>query len=275
MTYLSLLVIGTAPEQLDAVLDPFLHNPKDKRYANFTSMDEEIREMFETGMVRPENDPEGTPISVRQHYGNDIDAFITSQYADVEKSDNGVFGQYQNPNGKYSYYVLGGRNNGFFQLREGGIGTLTERHSRYDPSPDPNTADITTLQYWDRELQAKIQHERAVQRHRYFYSQLGNIRLPVSNADWPHFFKNDSPLHGYDLKDIYTQAEAEYAAAATQRANVSFAVLKDGIIYERQCNGRPGTPEEIEEFQSWQRTFSSLFENLAPDTPLIALTAYE
>lgn len=275
MTYMSLLVIGAAPEQLAAVMDPFMKNPKDKRYATFTSMDEEIREMYETGMVQFQDTPKGRLMSVRERYDNDIDAFVTSHYPQVEKNEVGLYGEYENPNGKYSYFVVGGRNNGFFQLRPGGIGTLTERHSCYDPIPDPNTADITLFKYWDRELQAKIQAERAVKRHRYFYSQLGNMRLPVSDADWKHFFKKDSPLHGYDLETIYTRTEAEYAAEAAGRANVSFAVFKHGVIYERQFDGRAGSLGENEEFQSWARTFSELFDGLAPDTPLIALTAYQ
>jgi hypothetical protein len=275
MTYMSLLVIGTAPEQLDAVLDPFLKNPKDKRYANFTSLDEEIREMYETGRVQRHDAPEGKLVSVRERYGNDIDAFVTAHYPYAEKNEGGLYGQYENPNGKYSYFVVGGRNNGFFQLCPGGVGTLTERHSRYDPIPDRNTADITLFKYWDRELQSKIQAERAVERHRYFFSQLGGIRLPVSDADWKHFFKEDSPLHGYDLEGLYTQTEAEYAAEAAGRANVSFAVFKDGVIYERQFEGRAGSPGEVEEFHTWTRTFCGLFDGLAPDTPLIALTAYE
>lgn len=275
MTYMSLLVIGTAPEQLDAVLDPFLKNPKNKQYANFTSMDEEIREMYETAMVQPREAPEGKLVSVRERYDNNIEAFVASHYPYVEKNEEGLYGQYENPNGKYSYFVVGGRNSGFFQLCTGGVGTLAKRESRFDPIPDQNTADITQFKYWDRELQAKIQAERAVERHRYFFSQLGDIRLPVSDADWPHFFKGDSPLHGYDLKDIYTRTEAEYAAEAASRANVSFAVLKDGVIHERQFDGRAGSPGEAEEFPNWARTFSELFEGLAPDTQLIALTAYE
>jgi hypothetical protein len=275
MTYMSLLVIGTAPEQLDAVLDPFLKNPKDKSLAVFHSMDEEIREGWELGMVRTEDGPGEKLVPVKEHYNNDFDAYVASQYSYAEKNEEGIYGQYENPNGKYSYFVVGGRNNGFFQLCTGGVGTLTKRNSHFDPLPDPNTADITTFQYWDRELQAKLVYERAVERHRYFYSQLGNICLPVSREDWKHFYKPDSPLHGYDLESIYTQTEGEYAAAAASRANVSFAVLKDGVIHERQYDGLAGAPGEAEEFQTWARTFAGLFDDLAPDTPLIAVTAYE
>lgn len=275
MTYMSLLIIGSSLERLDETLDPFLKNPKNKQYAVFHSMDEEIQEGWQFGMVPAYDGPAGALVSVKERYNNDFDAYVAGQFAYAEKNEDGIYGQYENPNGKYSYYVIGGRNNGLFQLCQGGIGTLTPRNSRFDPIPDPNTADITTLQYWDQELQAKLVYDRAVERHRYFYSQLGDIRLPVSKEDWPHFFKADSPLHGYDLEDIYAQSEDEYASMAASRANVSFAVLKDGIIYERQYDGRAGTPADLEEFQTWARTFAGLFDGLAPDTPLIALTAYE
>lgn len=275
MTHMSLLVVGTPLEKLDEVVDPFLKNPKDKRLAVFHSMDETIQEGWEFGMVRPEDGPEDKLVPVKERYNNDFDAYVARQYPYAEKNEDGIYGQYENPNGKYSYFVVGGRNNGFFQLCKAGVGTLTERNSHFDPIPDPNTADITTSQYWDQELQAKLVYDRAVARHRYFYAQLGDIRLPVSSEDWKHFFKPDSPLHGYDLESIYTQTECEYASLAASRANVSFAVLKDGVIYERQYDGRANTPEDIEEFQTWARTFAGLFEGLAPDTPLIALTAYE
>jgi hypothetical protein len=275
MTHMSLLVIGAVESQLDAVLDPFLKNPKDKRYAVFYSMDEEIREMYELGMIQPYDAPKGSLVPVRERYNNDFDAFVAGQYPYAEKNEDGIYGQYENPNGKYSYYVIGGRNSGFFQLCKGGLGTLTKRNSRYDPIPDSNTADITQLKYWDRELQAQIQCERAVARHRYFYAHLGSIELPLSDEDGRHFLKDNSPLHGYDLTSIYTQKEAEYSAMAAMRANVTYAVFKDGVIYERKFEGRAGAPGEIDEFRSWHQTFLSLLEGVDADTPLIALTAYE
>lgn len=176
---------------------------------------------------------------------------------------------------RYASFVIGGRNNGFFQLSKGGRGTLSARNGSFDPMPDPNTADSTLFKYWDRELQAKIQYDRAVTRHRYFYARLGNIELPVASADWKHFHKADSPLHGYSLESIYTNSEEAYATQAASRANLAFAIYKNGVIYERQFKGNAGSPQEEQEFEEWARTYAGLIADLQPDTPLVAVTAYE
>lgn len=276
MTHVSLLVVGTPTEKLAEALDPFLKNPVDKRLAHFTVLEGEMREEYETCAIRS-NRPgaEDDVIPVKEHYSGDFDAFAAAHYPWAEKNADGVWGTWNNPNGKYSYYVIGGRNTGFFQMCEGGVGRREPSRSRFDPIPEPNCADITQLKYWDQALQSKRTADRAVERHRYFYAKLGDIRLPVGKEDWPKFFQEDSPLHGYDLESIYTQTEAEYAKLAALRANVSYAVLKDGVIYERQYEGRAGAAGEVEEFYQWYDTFMGLFEGLDPDTPLIALTAYE
>lgn len=275
MTYVSLLLVGTTLDQVAEAMDPILVEPKDKRHARFDVLEEDIRKAYDTWEGRS-NQPwnMGQTVPLRELYDNDFDKFVAAEFEGVEKNAEGLLGRWTNPNARFSYYVIGGRNSGFFQLCKGGIGHLEKRFSRFDPLPDPNTADSTTFRYWDRELQAKIQYDRAVERHRYFYSKLGDIKLPVSAEDWPKLFTKDSPLHGYELTPLYTLTEKEYATQSAMRANVTYAVLKDGVVYERQFDGRAGAPGECEEFYQWHRTFMGLMEGLDPSTPLVAVTAY-
>ena len=74
-----------------------------------------------------------------------------------------------------------------------------------------------------------------------------------------------APLALFEI-DPYLCSRDEYVTRARDKATTLFAVLKDGIWYERGGMGWWGVVHDEKDEDTWNREFAALFDSMPPDT---------
>lgn len=155
------------------------------------------------------------------------------EYAGYSERDvkTGRFGYWENPNKKWDWYVLGGRWSGFFTLKSGGVANQACKKD-IDFDAIVSKAVKRAEKDWD-EAQNDVKEDEAIR-----------------------FFR-------YGIKKGSTREQ--HIEEARKNAYTTFAVLKDGIWYERGEMGWWGCVSNEKKGCNWRDEYMALFDEIEDD----------
>jgi len=205
--------------------------------------------------------------------------------------------QRTNPNAKWDWYSVGGRWTGFFKLKPGAEGEVGSPGLFTEPA-EKGTADLIRKGDIDIEGMRNAAGEEASKRYLQFHSivdgtgfkpfeKICDELVPGANSaedltdeqtaqvrktyfDQPGYqaLANDKDMSGtlWEVPELMKQTYEEYVQNARNRAIATFAVLKDGVWYERgkmDCWASVSNEMDREE---WSVKFNELLDSLSDDT---------
>lgn len=217
--------------------------------------------------------------------------------SDSRDEAHGVYGYFRNPNAKWDWYQIGGRWRGYFHLKPGAQGTVGDAGA-FGNKAERGTADVLTLADWDLEGQRAKAGEEAGARYDKFFALLGERPLPPTwvavrdshnNIDDARKAYHSHPVMEYLRSQDsdycflgfdscpgteFGVSREDYMQKARNRVGVPFAVLKDGVWYERGSMGWWGMVSDEKDTEDWAKQVAELFDTLPADTPLIAVDCH-
>ena len=264
MSHFTVLIVGENPEQQ---LVPFQENNMGncpKEYLAFNDIEDEYREQYENDGVEMVKCPDGSVVyswderfripgaiglggsthNVPENAGYEVvnvkhkDRFASfedfiKEYAGYEERDaeTGRFGYWENPNKKWDWHSLGGRWSGFFTLKAGGVADQARKKDiDFDAIVSKSVKEAEEA--WEEaEKQAK---------------EDGLLR----------FFK-------YGIEKGATREQ--HIEDARKNACTTFAVLKDGVWYERGEMGWWGCVSNEKKGCNWRDEYMALFDEIGDD----------
>lgn len=272
MSHSTVLVIGENPEKL---LAPFDENKRVKGYmkecwcvnheaknAGFHAAEavkpfEQIRKEYH---ALPED--QKTDAKWKEVVGDYeaiekkvIEAHPMFQKPDPKCTDCKGTGQHKttyNPKSKWDWYELGGRWTGYFLLKAGAKGKVGRPGVMTAPSTNPLEADQARKCDIDWEGMKQRDRETAEKSWAEFQADLAK---PDSSA---HFM--------WGIKKGMTKEE--YVASRSHPS--TFAVLKDGVFYEKGSMGWRGIVTNEKDQAKWEAEFDKLLKEL-PESTLLSV----
>ena len=115
MHYIGLVFVNKDVDNVDTILEPFDEQNED--YKEFEDRTEEVEDLF--ARLPEKDDESGYPCDLQRY--PDIDTLAKKYfcYKVIEVDGKKVYGYMTNPNGKYDYYVDGGRWDGYIYGKDG------------------------------------------------------------------------------------------------------------------------------------------------------------
>ena len=227
----------------------------------------------------------------KDEYNNDVDAYASDYHGYKKDEETGKYGYWENPNAKWDWYQLGGRWAGFFKLKPGAKGT-EGRAGLFSKGAEPGHADavrkcdidfegmreeaekeagqkyddviaivgdsVNEMQPWDYVRDVMFPEDRDLARD-FYNSQMAPSKLKEWNS------KNEYKLSFIDLENFQTTRE-EYTRKAGDAAFSSYAVIKDGVWYQKGEMGWWGMSSNEKEQGDWNNEISNLLADLPEDT---------
>jgi hypothetical protein len=235
-------------------------------------------------------------------HGHDPDLSNKHKYGYVLLDQNGEVVKVidrTNPNYKWDWYQLGGRWQGFYKLREGKLGVMGKA-GIFDNEAQKGFVDQVKKENIDFEG-IKNEAERKAREKYSSCAELFGGGFPKMTYLWEDLSKDDS-LAFQERRDLYHNQEAlkeieklrqrykeltkiqqdflydkleeyqctedEFAERARKRSITTFALLKDGIWYERGSMGWWGCVSDEKDENLWLDEYSKLIDDLPDDTLL-------
>ena len=228
-------------------------------------------------------------------------------YTIVDEQDNVIRTiNRTNPDRKWDGYTVGGRWNGFSLKKPLAVGVLGEpglqvMNSNYEPVAE-NRADVIMKGDIDVEGMRDEAGEKAAERYDIFERVTAGLPQALSwkqvqennrtgkmdeeypgepEVDWKtaredynsqpmvKALRADKETIWYEL-DEFLYTREEYIQQHRDRALVLFAVVKDGVWYERGRMGWWGMVSDEKDRDEWNRQFSALIDGL-PDNTLLSV----
>jgi hypothetical protein len=195
-------------------------------------------------------------------------------------SDNGKHGYWENTNRKWDWYLLGGRWTGFFKLKSGLIGRTGEPGIMTDK---PN------LGFADQAFKSEIDFDgmilKAVDEANKRYEDAMTILSPLPvNESWKSVRERIKDVS--EARDFYNSQERcktklwdvdqflipkdEFVKLAKENALSTFAIIKDGIWYEKGTMGWFAFVSNEKPQTDWNNQFNEILQGL-PDNTLLSL----
>jgi hypothetical protein len=213
----------------------------------------------------------------------------------AKDEETGKYGYWENPNAKWDWYQLGGRWAGFFRLKPGAKGE-NGRAGLFGKEAEPGHADavkkcdidfewmradaesgagdkydeiisivgesINEMHSWDKVRDVMFPGDRDLARD-FYNSQLAPTKLKEWNS------VNSFKFSFIDLEDFQSTRE-DYVKRVGDAAFSSFAVIKDGVWYQKGEMGWWGMASNTKEQGDWNKEISNLLVDL-PDDTLISI----
>lgn len=219
-----------------------------------------------------------------------FDDFAT-EWHDYQKNDDGKYGYYCNPNAKWDWYSMGGRWSGFFRLkngfpREGKLGDP----GVFDNDPSEMGGGLRADQAKKGDIDFQGMREDHVKKCLEEYDEFHKI---VNGREVPNWKKlseeykddldaareiyNEDPVvkdlydskFFFDLED-YLVPRFEYAKRCQNEAITAYALVKDGIWYEKGQMGWWGISSNEKDPNEWSAEFTKILDEL-PDDALLTI----
>ncbi len=282
MSHFTVVVIGTKPDNLDAVMEPFSETTEDRKYVVFRDDEDEYRKKYEEESLEMVRLADGTlkyrwddcfkrgpVIGGSTHYPADsqmVQVPHRDRYATFEEfmldycgykgrdEEMGRYGHFRNPNGHWDWYVIGGRWSGFFRVKPGAVGELG-RPGAFDNEAPAGTADVIAIGDWDLARQRDEAAAKAAERYDRFLTLLGEQAMPPSwdsvrsahgddiDAARKAFWGHPSIAH---LKSVDTEHEIlGFDGDPGDEFNCSLAV------YQMRARNRVGVPFAVVKDGNW------------------------
>jgi hypothetical protein len=275
MSHFTVMVIGENPEDQ---LAPFQEN-------NMSNCPEEYLEFNdETEILQKEW--ESLSEDEKNEY-DDFESFVGDRGYDEHE---GKFGYWENPNAKWDWYVLGGRWTGFFKMKPGHKGE-SGRGGLFTPPPASGTADSALKKDIDFREMRRSAGEEAGKTWDKVMKIVGNlkdyatweyVRDTISSGDIDaarEYYANQKAvvkLNEYNRKKSYKMAfinlddfvgsREDYCIDAANSSFVTFAVIKDGVWYEKGSMGWWGMVSNEKNQDDWNSEVSKMIDELPEDT---------
>ena len=227
----------------------------------------------------------------KDEYNNDMDAYASDYHGYKKDEETGKYGYWENPNAKWDWYQLGGRWAGFFKLKPGANG-IEGREGLFSKGAEPGHAEavrkcesdfegmreeaekeagqkyddviaivgdsVNEMQPWDYVRDVMFPEDRDLARD-FYNSQIAPSKLKEWNSN------NEYKLSFIDLENFQTTRD-EYTRKAGDAAFSSYAVIKDGVWYQRGEMGWWGMSSNEKDQADWNNEISNLLADLPEDT---------
>lgn len=217
----------------------------------------------------------------------DFETFCEEWHGHSKRDEKkGRYGYWENPNAKWDWYQLGGRWNGFFRVKrgkrgvKGAAGLLTEpdRHPRAADqcrkgeidweAMDKKTLDERRAAWkrYEKEL-AKVEKEWAAGKIKDYVDEKRGGEVTPAQVIYERRKDNAyMPVGGFFRKGPKHATLEEYLAEPI--SHTTFAVLKDGVWYEKGSMGWWAIVTDEKDEGEWKAEFRKLLEGLPDDTLL-------
>lgn len=186
-----------------------------------------------------------------------------------------------NPSKKWDWWVVGGRWSGFFPLKEGAQGTVG-RPGVFDNKPAPRTADA--CRWGDVDI-VRARREASDEARTNFAKWRAAFEACGRPLSWVEV-RDANKGNGDKAREVYNAQpaiammrgawdcpvatygfdEEAYVAKQVARVLVPFAVVKDGVWYEKGKMGWWACVSDEKDQGDWNAQVSALFDGLDPDT---------
>jgi hypothetical protein len=259
MSHFTVLVIGENPEKQ---LAPFQENNMGdcpKEFLEFNDIEEEYRKQYaEEDAETKESHP------TFENYIED--------YCGYSKDEStGRYGYFENPNAKWDWFQLGGRWRGIFETKNGKCDQALKGEIDFAKKRALEIIDakaeyakamliiggIPINETWD-EMRKRIGN---VESARELYWAQPRCKAWKENKSSLEFGFNSSP-------DNYIVSEQEFCEMEADEAGVTFALIKDGVWYEKGKMGWWGMSTDKMTQSEWNKQFHSMISELPDDTLL-------
>ncbi len=215
--------------------------------------------------------------------GNDIER----QLAPFDENKDGVL------EAKWDWYVIGGRWGGYFTLKPGKVGRLGEP-STFDKvdgdKRDHSKVDQARKGDIDFKAMQAQKAAEATKEYNHFATVTAGLPWP---EDWESIrtrmkddldaarefywaqplcaaMKEDSDFRWHDGPEEFGPNRDAYIARAARNAARTFAVVKNGVWYEKGAMGWFGMVANEQDTEQWSWQFERLIESL-PDDVLLTI----
>lgn len=196
------------------------------------------------------------------------------------------YGYWENPNRKWDWYQVGGRWTGYFKLKPGAIGE-TGSPGLLTGRAEPGYVDSCRLGDIDFETQrATARAEAAAAYDKYlavtaehgvpqdfsFYREKHGEDLDVarkeywSQASMQALREADLVPWSATVSETYGCGREAYIERDVASVGVTFAVVKDGVWYEKGSMGWWGMVADEKDQNIWNEQFQKLLADLPPET---------
>ena len=287
MSHFTVMIFG---DDAEAQLAPFQEN-------NMGNCPDEYMEFNdETEYLEKEwaDEDEETKVA----HGNDFDQYVTEYHGYSKDEELGKYGYWENPNAKWDYYRLGGRYTGYFSVIKNPSETPTVGNPGLLGTPaEKGTGDAVRKRDIDflgmvKEMEEnagklydeiisitgpalKTMHSWDYVRVSMFGGDIEGARNFYNGQEAPKLLAAYNVENGYkysfgvDLQDFQVSKE-EYCKRKGNSAFSTFAVIKDGVWYERGKMGWWAMVANEKDQRSWDEEVKELI-NLASDDTLISV----
>lgn len=299
MSHFTVMVLGDNPEYQ---LKPFDENIRVDEYMNKVVSDEEKARLVKFYTTFTAGERHNGPKSIKEGIENSKLSFdeLYDKYGenwnsnDWRKNDDGVWCEFStyNPKSKWDWYQLGGRWSDFLKLKENGEGvpgtpSLLMGEFRHTPG------------YCDQALKKDIDFDgmkdEAGEKARLHYEKVLSVfggSIPKITITWESVIDDNNPDfntlsyeekrslyhdqpavaearahsdklgHFFDIEDFQVSLE-EYVKRARMNAIRTFAVLKNGVWYEKGEMGWWACVSN--ENPDWENVFENLINETGDD----------
>ena len=226
-------------------------------------------------------------------HGNDFDQYVAEYHGYSMDEELGKYGYWENSNAKWDYYRLGGRYTGFFKVIKNPSETpIVGRAGLFGEPAEPGTGDAVRKRDIDFLSMVKDTEENAGKT----YDEITSITGPALSTmyTWHYvretMFKGDvdgarnfyngqeapkllaawnvangHQYHSVDLEDFQASRE-EYCRKRGNASFSTFAVIKDGVWYEKGKMGWWAMVADEKNEGSWNEEVKALIDSVSDDT---------
>jgi hypothetical protein len=282
MANFAVMVIGDDPENQ---LAPYQENPMadcPEEYLPFIDKTEELKKDWEE-MSEEE----------KSEHNNSFESYVEGKGYKKNPTEEkyGYYENHKNINAKWDWHLLGGRWVGSLKLKKGANGQVG-KDGIVTRDALIRFADQVIKRDIDFDGMRKIGADNAGKKWDKVNRILGDVEIPYS---WEHVRevmfpgdiqaarvycrnqsankkidewnrKNNYSLFGVDPHDFMNVPREKHCQEAADSAISTFAVLKDGVWYERGKTGWWGIASGENDQSNWNKEISKMIESLGDDT---------
>ena len=308
MSHFTVLVIGENPESQLEPFDENINAPEYQRELVSEEDKEKFLNLYQNydparvyAKITEGEAERNKTLSFDELYNIYGDDWNGNSWRKNEEGEWGEFSTY-NPDSKWDWYQLGGRWTGFLKLKNGAEGEVGNFSLVSTTRADNGWCDQALKQDIDFEGMRDKSGNDARDRYNEVLIVFGGV-IPKVEIKWSDICYENNPLynildwdekrnlyngqpavkkantlaelnretlgHFFDVTDFDCTLE-EYVQQARDNAISTFAILKDGVWYERGKMGWWAIVSDEKEKDVWNKEFSKLIDELSDDT-LISL----
>lgn len=235
---------------------------------------------------------------LQEHYEEKKGVYDYTSFEDYMKDyhgyseENGQWGRRTNPNAKWDWWSVGGRWTGFFKLKEGATGEVGEL-GLFSRPPKVGFADIVSKGDVDWDYMRNVAGDGAEKKwdlanesfkDKPQFQSWETIRLKNENnldiargeyisqpavQAFNEMVKNNTDLFGwYGEAEEFLVPKDVYVERIKNAAITTYAIVKDGIWYQKGKMGWWGMSSNEMSQDEWNEKFWELIQSVPDDTKL-------